>query len=106
MTGVVPDRIISNLLDLVGAVSEETESSDDDPRHHRNHSVRIKRRAAAMGHVRRARVAFLSHSENTTFLAEDPVAGERLVLRVQRIGYHSSAEIVSELAWIESADHG
>jgi Ser/Thr protein kinase RdoA (MazF antagonist) len=47
-----------------------------------------------------ATLAFLSHSENTTFLAEDPVAGQRLVLRVQRIGYHSPAEIVSELAWI------
>ena len=49
-----------------------------------------------------ATLAFLSHSENTTFLAEDPVAGQRLVLRVQRIGYHSPAEIVSELAWIEA----
>jgi Ser/Thr protein kinase RdoA (MazF antagonist) len=54
------------------------------------------------GMSNRARVAFLSHSENTTFLAEDPLAGERLVLRVQRIGYHSSAEIVSELAWIRA----
>ena len=49
-----------------------------------------------------ATLAFLSHSENTTFLAEDPVAAQRLVLRVQRIGYHSPAEIVSELAWIEA----
>ena len=47
-----------------------------------------------------ATLAFLSHSENTTFLAEDPRAGQRLVLRVQRIDYHSPAEIVSELAWI------
>ena len=36
----------------------------------------------------RATLTFLSHSENTTFLAEDPLAGQRLVLRVQRIGYH------------------
>ena len=48
----------------------------------------------------RATLAFLSHSENTTFLAEDPLAGQRIVLRVQRIGYHSPAEIVSELSWI------
>jgi Ser/Thr protein kinase RdoA (MazF antagonist) len=48
----------------------------------------------------RATLTFLSHSENTTFLAEDPLAGQRLVLRVQRIGYHSPAEIVSELSWI------
>jgi Ser/Thr protein kinase RdoA (MazF antagonist) len=49
-----------------------------------------------------ATLAFLSHSENTTFLAEDPLAGQRLALRVQRIGYHTPAEIVSELAWIEA----
>jgi Ser/Thr protein kinase RdoA (MazF antagonist) len=48
----------------------------------------------------RATLAFLSHSENTTFLADDPLAGQRLILRVQRIGYHSPAEIVSELSWI------
>jgi Ser/Thr protein kinase RdoA (MazF antagonist) len=47
-----------------------------------------------------ATLAFLSHSENTTFLAEDPLKGQRLVLRVQRIGYHSPEEIVSELSWI------
>jgi Ser/Thr protein kinase RdoA (MazF antagonist) len=47
-----------------------------------------------------ATLTFLSHSENTTFLAEDPLAGQRLVLRVQRVGYHSPAEIVSELSWI------
>jgi Ser/Thr protein kinase RdoA (MazF antagonist) len=47
-----------------------------------------------------AMLALLSHSENTTFLAEDALAGHRLVLRVQRIGYHSPSEIVSELSWI------
>jgi len=47
-----------------------------------------------------ATLAFLSHSENTTFLAHDPMSGQRLVLRVHRIGYHSPAEILSELAWI------
>ena len=49
-----------------------------------------------------ATLAFLSHSENTTFLAEDPCSGRRLVLRVQRIGYHTPAEIVSELSWIDA----
>jgi Ser/Thr protein kinase RdoA (MazF antagonist) len=48
----------------------------------------------------RATLTFLSHSENTTFLAEDPFSGQRLVLRVQRTGYHSPAEIASELSWI------
>ncbi|KYK43098.1 aminoglycoside phosphotransferase [Bradyrhizobium liaoningense] len=47
-------------------------------------------------------ISFLSHSENTTFLARDPASGRRLVLRVQRIGYHTSAEIRSEFAWIDS----
>lgn len=49
-----------------------------------------------------ATLAFLSHSENTTFVAEDPRSGRRLVLRVQRIGYHTPAEIVSELSWIDA----
>jgi Ser/Thr protein kinase RdoA (MazF antagonist) len=52
-------------------------------------------------------LAFLSHSENTTFLAWDPTCGRKLVLRVQRIGYHTPDEITSELAWIDSliAEH-
>jgi Ser/Thr protein kinase RdoA (MazF antagonist) len=49
-----------------------------------------------------AKLTFLSHSENTTFLARDPRSGQRLVLRVQRIGYHASAEILSELSWISA----
>jgi Ser/Thr protein kinase RdoA (MazF antagonist) len=47
-------------------------------------------------------LAFLSHSENTTFLAQDPISGRRLVLRVQRIGYHTPEEITSELLWIDA----
>jgi Ser/Thr protein kinase RdoA (MazF antagonist) len=47
-------------------------------------------------------LTFLSHSENTTFLALDPISGRKLVLRVQRTGYHSPAEIASELAWIDA----
>lgn len=47
-----------------------------------------------------ATLTFLSHSENTSFLAEDPLEGRRLVLRVQRSGYHRPAEIISELSWI------
>jgi Ser/Thr protein kinase RdoA (MazF antagonist) len=47
-------------------------------------------------------LAFLSHSENTTFLAQDPASRQKLVLRVQRTGYHSPAEIASELAWIDA----
>jgi Ser/Thr protein kinase RdoA (MazF antagonist) len=49
-----------------------------------------------------AKLAFLSHSENTTFLARDPLSAQQLVLRVHRIGYHAPAEIVSELVWINA----
>jgi Ser/Thr protein kinase RdoA (MazF antagonist) len=49
-----------------------------------------------------ATLTFVSHSENTTFLAHDPQSGQRLVLRVQRIGYHTPAEILSELSWISA----
>jgi Ser/Thr protein kinase RdoA (MazF antagonist) len=47
-------------------------------------------------------LAFLSHSENTTFLAHDPLSNRQLVLRVHRVGYHSTAEIASELSWIHA----
>ena len=46
-------------------------------------------------------VELLTVSENATFLAEEP-GGRRLVVRVHRPGYHSRAEILSELAWIEA----
>jgi Ser/Thr protein kinase RdoA (MazF antagonist) len=47
-------------------------------------------------------LTFLSHSENTTFLARDAISGRKLALRVQRVGYHTLAEIASELAWIDA----
>jgi Ser/Thr protein kinase RdoA (MazF antagonist) len=46
------------------------------------------------------RVELLHLSENATFLLHDPDAGRRLILRVHRPGYHTEAEIRSELAWI------
>ena len=49
-----------------------------------------------------AELKFLSHSENTTFLASDPSTGARLILRVHRIGYHTPEEIRSELEWIRA----
>ena len=61
--------------------------------------------AAALGRWNfspRATLRFLSHSENTTFLASDPETGLELVLRVHRINYHTRAEIFSELAWISA----
>ncbi len=49
-----------------------------------------------------AKLTFLSHSENTTFLARAPRSRQQLVLRVQRIDYHTPAEILSELSWISA----
>lgn len=48
-----------------------------------------------------AEVSLLAASENATFLIAPP--GEvRRVLRVNRPGYHSAAELASELAWSEA----
>lgn len=48
-----------------------------------------------------AEVKLLTISENATFRVTDKEAGP-LVFRVHRPGYHSRAEIASELAWIEA----
>ena len=48
-----------------------------------------------------ASVSLMNVSENATYLIEDPVAGPS-VLRVHRLGYHSRAEIASELAWMDA----
>lgn len=48
-----------------------------------------------------AEVKLLTISENATFRVRDPGAGN-LVFRVHRPGYHSRAEIGSELAWIQA----
>ncbi|MEI4485669.1 phosphotransferase [Frigidibacter sp. MR17.14] len=45
------------------------------------------------------RLRLLTISENATFLAEAPDGSAR-VFRVHRPGYHSEAQILSELAWI------
>ncbi|SDE48921.1 phosphotransferase enzyme family protein [Rhodospira trueperi] len=55
---------------------------------------------AAWGLSPRTEVSLLTISENATFLANDPDEGRRVVLRVHRPGYHTRAEIESELAWI------
>jgi Ser/Thr protein kinase RdoA (MazF antagonist) len=48
-----------------------------------------------------ATVRLLNVSENATYLVEDPGQG-RSVLRVHRLGYHTAAEIESELAWMDA----
>ncbi|MDF2995296.1 MAG: aminoglycoside phosphotransferase [Xanthobacteraceae bacterium] len=42
----------------------------------------------------------LTISENATFRAHDPVSARDVVFRVHRPGYHTRAEIASELAWL------
>ncbi len=42
----------------------------------------------------------LTISENATFRAHDPSTGRDVVFRVHRPGYHTRAEIESELAWL------
>src|SRR5262249_20943602 len=48
-----------------------------------------------------ATVRLLNVSENATYLIDDPDAGPS-VLRVHRLGYHTQAEIASELAWMDA----
>jgi Ser/Thr protein kinase RdoA (MazF antagonist) len=49
-----------------------------------------------------AEVTLINVSENATFRVDDPRTGFRAVLRVHRLGYHSTAAIRSELAWLEA----
>jgi Ser/Thr protein kinase RdoA (MazF antagonist) len=48
-----------------------------------------------------ASAQLMNVSENATYLIEDPAAGPS-VLRVHRLGYHTQAEITSELAWMDA----
>ena len=48
-----------------------------------------------------ASVRLINVSENATYLIDDPDAGPS-VLRVHRLGYHTQAEIASELAWMDA----
>jgi hypothetical protein len=50
---------------------------------------------------RREKAAYVTVSENATFLATDPDAGPS-ILRVHRLGYHTEAAIASELAWMDA----
>jgi Ser/Thr protein kinase RdoA (MazF antagonist) len=60
-----------------------------------------QRAAVAYGCAPGSTVRLLNVSENATYLVEDPDAGP-CVLRVHRLGYHSQAEIESELAWMDA----
>ncbi|ODN70365.1 phosphotransferase enzyme family protein [Methylobrevis pamukkalensis] len=47
-----------------------------------------------------AELTLLTISENATFRARDPDSGAEVIFRVHRPGYHTKAEIASELAWL------
>jgi len=49
-----------------------------------------------------AELKLLTISENATFLIRDPKAGRDMIVRVHRPDYHTEAEILSELDWIEA----
>ena len=50
----------------------------------------------------RTEISLLNMSENATFRADDPEAGAPVILRLHRPDYHTRAEIISELAWIDA----
>lgn len=60
----------------------------------------LRSRLPAWGIPETAQVRLLTISENATYLVETD-AGVKRVFRVHRPGYHSRAQILSELAWIE-----
>ncbi|HUB22622.1 MAG TPA: phosphotransferase, partial [Streptosporangiaceae bacterium] len=60
-----------------------------------------ERAARAYGCAPASTVRLLNVSENATYLVEDPDQGP-CILRVHRLGYHTEAEIESELAWMDA----
>jgi Ser/Thr protein kinase RdoA (MazF antagonist) len=50
----------------------------------------------------RASLALLHHRENAVFRVDDPAEGCPWALRVHRVGYRTTQEIRSELAWMEA----
>ena len=58
--------------------------------------------APLWGLSEKTEVKLLTVSENATFKAVDPVGGRTVILRVHRPGYHTRAEIESELSWIKA----
>ncbi|MEM1346536.1 MAG: phosphotransferase [Pseudomonadota bacterium] len=58
--------------------------------------------APAWGLSPKTQVRLLTVSENATFRADDPERAAPVILRVHRPGYHTRAEIESELAWIDA----
>lgn len=47
-------------------------------------------------------VTLLNVSENATYRVDDPMSGDKHILRVHRLGYHTREAIESELAWLDA----
>lgn len=60
------------------------------------------REAARLHGLPGAEVTLINVSENATYRVDDPATGARSILRVHRLGYHSTPAILSELAWLEA----
>lgn len=59
----------------------------------------LARKALARWHLDAAPFSLLKDRENTVYKVTDPRSGKHFVLRVHRPGFHSDAEIRSELQW-------
>lgn len=62
----------------------------------------LHKKLGAWGLSSATEISLLNISENATFRADDPEAPDPVILRVHRPNYHSRAEILSELAWIDA----
>ncbi|MEU8384402.1 phosphotransferase [Streptosporangium sp. NPDC048865] len=62
----------------------------------------VAREATRMHGLTEAEVTLVNVSENATYRVDDPATGSRSILRVHRLGYHSTPAILSELAWLEA----
>jgi Ser/Thr protein kinase RdoA (MazF antagonist) len=60
----------------------------------------LARAALASWRLGAARLSLLKYRENAVFEVTDSAPGDRFVLRVHRPGYHSDAELRSELQWM------
>lgn len=64
--------------------------------------AQVRGLAPGWGLSPRVEASLLNISENATFRLDDPEAAAPIVVRVHRPGYHTPAEIASELAWIDA----
>lgn len=62
----------------------------------------VKGLSPAWGFSPEAKLTLLTISENATFRMADENSGRDLIVRVHRPDYHTEAEILSELAWIDA----